>query len=236
MKGIFKNPEPQSFTEWKAQKNEHWTPIYNDLRGTQKKDVRTALLTEQGYICCYCCSRIEDNHKTTVMEHFIPQSDEEEGENNALNYENLLGCCDGTKIDDKSKEVLYCCDEHKKDQFRSKEDPTIVLIKPTERNENGFICEQAFAYTSIGSIIASKGIYEKNAQYSITLLNLDNRELKRQREETCGFLFEDAEAGILFDFSDSEVEKLKQGWSQKDISGRFTPFCPIILYFLNTYF
>ena len=236
MKGIFKNPEPQSFTDWKSLANEDWTPTFSIFRNPQKAEVRRCLLTEQGYICCYCCSRIEDSPKTAVMEHFIPQSDEQAGENNALNYDNLLACCDGTKIDNKSSEAIYCCDEHKKDQFRSKEDTSIELIKPTERNEQGFICEQAFAYTSIGSIIAQRGIYERNAEYTMSILNLDNGELKRQREETCNFLFEDVEAGVLFNFSDVELEQLKEGYSHKDATGKFTPFCPIVLYFLSTYF
>jgi uncharacterized protein (TIGR02646 family) len=241
MKGIFKNPQPQSFTDWKALANEDWTPTFSIFRNPQKAEVRRSLLSEQGYICCYCCSRIEDNVKTTVMEHFIPQSEEDEegvniGSFHALDYDNLLACCDGTKTDNKSEEAIYCCDEHKKDLFRNREDPSIELIKPTERNEQGFICEQAFAYTSIGTIVAKQGIYEQNAQYSISILNLDNGELKRQREETCSFLFEDAEGGVLFDFSDVEVERLKQGYSQRDATGRFTPFCPIVLYFLSTYF
>ena len=92
MKGIFKNPEPQSFTDWKAQENEDWKPTFNIFQNPEKREVRYNLVTEQGYICCYCCSRIEDSYKSTVIEHFIPQSDEEEGEDNALNYENLFAC------------------------------------------------------------------------------------------------------------------------------------------------
>ena len=40
MKGIFKNPEPQSFTDWKAQENEDWKPTFNIFQNPEKREVR----------------------------------------------------------------------------------------------------------------------------------------------------------------------------------------------------
>ena len=181
MKGITKNIEPQSFTFWKAQANEDWKPSFNILRNPEKADVRLSLLKEQGYICAYCCCRIYNSNKTTVMEHFVPQADDAE---KAIDYDNLLATCDGTKTDSETKQTTYCCDEEKRDQFRNRDNPNIVLIKPTEQDEKGFICEQAFAYTTTGGMLAKKGRFELQAKHTLDVLNLNNNELKRQREES----------------------------------------------------
>lgn len=54
MKYIVKNVEPQAFTDWKALANEDWKPSYDKLSGVEKQVVKTALMQEQGYLCCYC--------------------------------------------------------------------------------------------------------------------------------------------------------------------------------------
>jgi hypothetical protein len=54
MKYIKKGPEPKELIEWKGLANENWQPSYNDLRNPEKSLVKTALMVEQGYICCYC--------------------------------------------------------------------------------------------------------------------------------------------------------------------------------------
>lgn len=235
MKGIIKQSEPEIFTKWKAQANEEWQPTYDKLQNPEKKAVRRSLLEEQGYICAYCCSEIKDDNRTTVIEHFIPQSDKELGESNQLNYKNLFASCDGTLTDDKSKKAIYCCDESKKDQFRNPDNPIITVIKPTETNENGFTCEQAFAYTMRGGIFEKEGNFKETANYSIQVLNLDNNELQKQRGEVINFLFEDIDEGQFFDFREDEVQILKQRYASKN-DGKFIPFCQIVLYFLNQYY
>ena len=54
MKHIVKGLEPDVFSAWKALENPDWTPTYDDLRGAEKQAVKTALMQEQGYLCCYC--------------------------------------------------------------------------------------------------------------------------------------------------------------------------------------
>ncbi len=231
MKGITKTIEPQEFTDWKNQANENWTPKFADLRNPEKAKVRTSLLTEQGFICAYCCSEIKDDSKSTVIEHFIPQSIDEKV---AIDYNNLFACCDGTKTDGKSKTQIYCCDESKKDQFRDPKNPTIQLIKPTATDENGFICEQAFCYTFEGGIFSADTAFKYDAGFTIKVLNLENSELRRQRAETCAFLFD--ENNELFNFLPEEIEKLTQYYQNKNIDSKFQPFCHVVLYFLNNYY
>jgi uncharacterized protein (TIGR02646 family) len=233
MKGILKNSEPTIFTAWKANANEDWTPTFNKLQNPEKAAVRRSLLKEQGFICAYCCSEIKDDVKTTVIEHFIPQSDAEKGVENALNYENLFASCDGTKLDNKAKKAIYCCDESKKDQFRNPENPNIILIKPTEKDKNAFICEQAFGYTVAGGVFAMETPFKEDALYSLKVLNLDNSLLKRQRKEVCSFLLD--ENGNVLDLTEAEVEKIRAYYAQK-VDDKFQPFCQTVLYFLKSYF
>lgn len=76
MKYIKKNPEPSNFTEWKnKQKSSEVNLTYSSLQNPEKSDVKKSLLKEQGYICCYCCGRIELNN--SHIEHFNPQSEKE---------------------------------------------------------------------------------------------------------------------------------------------------------------
>ena len=58
-----------------------------------KNDVKRVLLHEQHGICAYCMKRIRmDNHSR--VEHLVPLS---KSKDNAINYNNMLGVCDGEK-------------------------------------------------------------------------------------------------------------------------------------------
>ena len=85
MKYIVKGEEPESFTEWKALANDDWKPTYDQLSGQVKKDVKNALITEQGSICCYCERKLsyDDSH----IEHLNPQCTSTEGQ---LDFQNML--------------------------------------------------------------------------------------------------------------------------------------------------
>jgi len=52
MKYIQKGLEPESFSQWKAQKNENWSPTFEGLQNQEKKKLYDSLLAERGYLCC----------------------------------------------------------------------------------------------------------------------------------------------------------------------------------------
>lgn len=57
-----------------------------------KKEVIKSLLSEQGHLCAYCMSRIDENegkHKTTI-EHCLPQAVTSEKRTSELSK---YGCC-----------------------------------------------------------------------------------------------------------------------------------------------
>lgn len=72
MKYIKKNPEPAAFAQWKQQSNADWKPNWDNFQKPEKPIVHDALLSEQGYICCYCGQRI--NQITSHIEHFQPRT------------------------------------------------------------------------------------------------------------------------------------------------------------------
>lgn len=76
-----------------------------------KNDIKEILLREQHGICAYCMRRIHmDNHSR--VEHFIPLSRDKD---KAIDYNNMLGVCDGGEKALGDQEHILCCDAHKKE-------------------------------------------------------------------------------------------------------------------------
>ncbi|MBQ3665100.1 MAG: hypothetical protein II919_03225 [Lachnospiraceae bacterium] len=97
--------------EWKEIKEDDIKAIRRVFdTGFPKNEVKEILLHEQRGICAYCMRRIHlDNHSR--VEHLVPLSKNKE---KAIDYNNLLGVCDGgEKVTGDSGHVL-CCDAHKK--------------------------------------------------------------------------------------------------------------------------
>ena len=98
--------------EWKEIKEDDIKAIRRVFdTGFPKNEVKEILLHEQRGICAYCMRRIHlDNHSR--VEHLVPLSKNKE---KAIDYNNLLGVCDGgEKVTGDSGHVL-CCDAHKKE-------------------------------------------------------------------------------------------------------------------------
>jgi len=157
VKYIRKTNEPQSFTNWKNLANENWQPTYDELSGQVKKDVKNALIHEQGSICCYCETKLkyDDSH----IEHLDPQSNNEEGR---LNYNNMLCSCQ-QKLE--KGEPRHC--------GNSKEN-YIIPITPLMQN-----CENKFEYTADGQILHT----DVDSNVTMQTLNLDIDKLNKLREK-----------------------------------------------------
>lgn len=72
-----------------------------------KKKVLQSLLSEQGHLCAYCMSKIDEKdekHRATI-EHCIPQARTSEDER--LNYKNMVAVCWGNR-DAHSNEDKTC--------------------------------------------------------------------------------------------------------------------------------
>lgn len=90
---IKKRNEPRELLEYRRQD----FAAYADMPSDVKKKVIDSLLSEQGHLCAYCMSRIDNapgKHKATI-EHCIPQAASSEKER--LNYRNMLAVCQGNR-------------------------------------------------------------------------------------------------------------------------------------------
>ena len=104
---IDKLPAPQGLTAYRAERGGKAT--YKGFKGWWKKEdsnrpynlLRKQLLQEQGFVCAYCGQKLPDEPETSIgkqsmgVEHFIPQQGRHGNANQALEFENLLGCCLG---------------------------------------------------------------------------------------------------------------------------------------------
>ena len=133
MKYIIKQQEPQAFSEWKAMASEDWQPTYGELSGNVKQSVKQTLMSEQGYICCYCDRRLIDGD--SHIEHFRPQNDPQV---DPLDYANLLCSCQN-KIE---KGEPRHCGNLKNGWFDEQ-----LLISPLSAD-----CAERFAYSGDGKI------------------------------------------------------------------------------------
>ncbi len=87
MRLIEKASEPASLARHRL------TPgaTYDGLPTATKDEVRTSLVREQGYLCCYCMGRVRDDALNTKIEHWAPRR----GNSLDLTYSNLLAACRG---------------------------------------------------------------------------------------------------------------------------------------------
>ena len=108
MKRIDKGDSPGWFEVWKQNfkkvngREAHYKNDFssNDADGkTRRQKMRTRLMEEQGYICCYCMKRILLNN--SHIEHFWPKTYFPQID---LEYDNMFASCDGERV------ILF--DEH----------------------------------------------------------------------------------------------------------------------------
>ncbi|MEG3967217.1 retron system putative HNH endonuclease [Microcoleus sp. T2B6] len=207
MKYIQKGKEPQKFSDWKAiQKSLGVNYDYKYLSNPEKKAVHISLLSEQGYICCYCCMRVEQSN--SHIEHLAPQSKTDS--ELSLDYTNMLSSCGRYP-----NWPEYCGNKKKN---------LAIGVSPLQAN-----CEEFFDYSSTGEILptANNLAHQKDAQTTIKVWGLNHFDLTEGRKQA----FEALE-GI----TQEEAELLAQVCQQMNGEGRYQPFCTAVLCFLKNYF
>lgn len=155
MKHIKKGSEPQSFTDWKNSANDDWKPRFDQLSGEVKKDVKNALIVEQGGICCYCERKLD--YDDTHIEHLNPQCMNEE---ERLEFNNFLCSCQKNL---QQGEPLHC---------GNSKGSKVLPITPLESN-----CEK-FKYTVDGQISTTCD----DSDRTIEILQLDIEKLRDLRK------------------------------------------------------
>lgn len=95
-------------TDWKHTDKTDTKKIRIAFDLLDKNVIRDQLWHEQKGICGYCMRRISNDMHTTI-EHLVPI--ETDGES-ALDYKNMMACCDGGREENGEVHVL-CCDASK---------------------------------------------------------------------------------------------------------------------------
>ena len=127
MRTIEKNTEPRSLLEYRAIPDTDYISMDADV----KRDLKVALLQEQGYVCCYCMKRISyDNMK---VEHLQSQKDYPSKD---LVYGNMFAACCGNEGYPKAHQH---CDTRKGDDELGFDLKSPLLTKKIDYNSNGTI-------------------------------------------------------------------------------------------------
>ncbi|MGV0025669.1 retron system putative HNH endonuclease [Phormidesmis priestleyi] len=230
MKYIQKGKEPSSFTAWKAEQlKAELTLIYEEFRGEGKRELHESLLTDQGYICCYCGIRV--SQENSHIEHLPSQSffrsiNDPYG---AISYQHLLASCG---IDEKWRKDKYQ-KEWTEEEFENllscsnrcgigrKDTP--ILISPLQTD-----CEAFFAYdASNGAIEAKENSDQRNAALAtIATLNLDAQKLRNLRKAA----IDTAIFSLIEGLTEEEIVRLFKGKNPRE---ELIPFCFAIAYILK---
>ncbi len=204
MKFIEKQKEPREFSDWKSLANDDWQPTFSALSGSKKAAVKKALKEEQGYICCYCESRLtgDDSHTAdnSHIEHFRPQSDSSV---DPLDFSNMLCSCQNNL----EKGAPRHCGHLKDEWFDSS-----LLVSPLDNT-----CETRFSFTADGYIQAYKES-DQAASTTIEKLGLDIPKLRALRKSAI-------EPFLDADLSESELQLFVTGylkWSGSKLSEFWT--------------
>jgi uncharacterized protein (TIGR02646 family) len=223
VKQIIKTKEPISLTTYRAGISKEDLKIlekYEDSPKNVLNDLRKQLLEEQGYICCYCMSRID--YPYTKVEHFKSRSMYREKQ---LDYSNLFIACCGKKID---KKIFYDCKTPKK-KYLEKE-----LYCDTKKDD------EELNYINLLTNIHNSIKYKRNGLMSSSnsnidqelneILNLNYEVLKTNREDALNQLI------IELNINNWSIPTLKSNltkYQTKNSKGKYRPYCEMIVYFLT---
>ncbi len=141
---IQKRATPRSLSEQVIgiEKSEEWQKLSDEDSGSvrsyfdslDKYTIRKNLFAEQHGLCAYCMSRIREDG-SMVIEHFKPIKNKQY----ALDYQNMIGCCDGGRSCDKSDKKVLCCDASKGNKNLTIDPRDKTFIDSIKYNRDGFI-------------------------------------------------------------------------------------------------
>ena len=199
MKHVDKGAAPQSLEDWKALSTATGVPPkYSQLRNPEKAALHTALLDEQGHVCCYCGQSIEQS--TSHIEHFRPQAARPDL---ALDYDNLLASC----IREMKPGTPLHCGHAKGNGFDE-----ALHLSPLESAIEG-----RFQYTLDGQIQPTDPA-DAAAVHMRHLLKLDIALLNESRADAIERVFT---LDVLTTVTRAELEVLIGGYRRRDDQGRF---------------
>lgn len=206
MQFIEKQSPPDEFVKYKRKDG----ASYRDLSQNSievKTCLRTSLLEEQGYICCYCGINIRADE--SIIEHV---KDQDHHPQLQLEYNNLACSCKGGQ-DKRNNNPLYplFCDANKNNQE--------IFVSPLELN-----CNDRFVFDDAGNIFG----LDEGAEKTISILNLDNVKLKNQRKNAI-------DAYRYLEDEDTNWSEELLLTESRSTDNSFLPFCFVTSNYIKKY-
>ena len=203
MRYIEKGACPQGLTRYKRSVG----ACYYQIPSTEKRELRTSLLQEQGYVCGYCGGGI--NEHNAVIEHIQCQARHPQLQ---LEYSNMICSCKGgqDRRSNNRQYPLHC------DASKGSRD---ISISPL--NED---CNENFIYDDEGNI---HPINLPDAETTIQILNLNNAKLKSRRNAAID-AFRYLDDDIDWEAEINHLYSLKQ-------DGKFVEFCFVLEQYIRNY-
>lgn len=232
MKLIVKN-KPTSLHHKLVEFQKDINGTYPNLTKEIKDNLLESLLEEQGYICAYCMQKINETNST--IEHIIGQNFFDEnannlGEQNQLNYDNLVAVCEGKSC----KDNLHC------DKSRAnyqKYRPLYVnplenrIIQNIKFSEKGFVYYKDFLeIEEIEKLKEHTSLNEdSNIKYDLQkVLNLNCENLKLKRVYLINAL-----KRLTKDWSNQEKIKKELDKYSKKSNNKYEELSQVAIYFLS---
>ena len=221
MKLINKIAEPQSLIRHRANQPAY----YEGLPLQAKDDLRKNLLSEQGYICCYCLKRIPEKIEKEGRVIYDMKVEHYQCQDHfpllQLTYNNLFGACTGNE--GKPKKLQTC------DTRKGNEPLTINLLT------NAPNCETLFKYNAEGEISSIDDNDVINDQLT-DILNLNMQTLKDGRRQVYLEVQKKVEAEskqlgtgqLKLKYFETERQK----WLNRT-DNKHKPFCMVAIYYIT---
>ena len=212
MKHIIKSASPEELETYKQTPGVCYKHMFKEV----KDAVKTSLLKEQGYICCFCGKRIEKDNST--IDHIKPQGTEEY-KNLQLDYNNMICSCNGIDSKEGEKEKNKQTPTH----CNNKKGDKPIKISPLDLD-----CESRFEFDDDGNI---NGI-DQDAIDTITVLGLGCPTLNIERRNAIRpYIDKYRGKTVSKDVLEAKIAELEQ----KNNEGRLIPFCFVSIYYIKNY-
>lgn len=205
MRTIRKGSEPRSLTLHRLSGN----ATYNNYQ--DKETLRSALVTEQRGLCCFCLSRIRADGQQMKIVHARSQS---MAPTEQLDYTNLLAACKGNEGQPRKSQH---CDTRQGNRH--------LTWNPADAEHS---VEVFVHFSGDGRIFSRDSVFDNELNQ---VLNLNFSNLVNNRKATLdAFLQAFRKDGGL---SLSTLEKWLKKWSGESTTGDLQPFCQVIVYWIQ---
>lgn len=211
MRWIQKSNEPQGLLAFR--KTTSINRNYETLPSDVKNELRTALVRDQGGLCCYCMGRIRDHAVAARIEHWKSQA--AHTDEDSIAWPNLLAACLGNEG---SGLASQHCDVRKGDSAISISPLVAAHIK-------------SLTYCNDGRIQSSNSEWQKDID---TTLNLNHATLRNNRKSSVhGMIQQLVKETKGSEFNRNALESALSRCNARDRQGDYPEYAEALAFWLR---